>query len=280
MELPQRIGNWTVVRRLGAGGMGTVFEVIDSAETVRALKLLNVSEEVASRRFLREYRALARLRHPNVVRVYDIGQHDKRPYFTMDLVKGQSFDEWLRGSASKDEEAITAVDSVDWSLVSSPMPARALGAGLEAESMPPLSPAQMAVVNRPSRLRRVRRGLTQICNALAYVHEQRIVHRDLKPSNILVDAQGHLVLMDFGVAADEHAEGLESGQVMGTYAYMSPEQVRGQDVDLRSDLYSLGVLLFESLAGRRPFEADSPAAAIYQHVFTPVSYTHLRAHET
>ncbi len=274
MELPQRIGTWKVVRRLGAGGMGTVFEVADAEGETRALKLLNVRDETSTRRFQREYRALARLRHPNVVRVYDTGQYDQRPYFTMDLVAGQSLDEWLRGSASRDEEAITAVDSVDWSLVGGPLPVRTSPAGaLESESLPPLSPAQMAVVNRSGRLRRVRLALTQVSRALAYVHEQRIVHRDLKPSNILVDPQGHLVLMDFGVAADE-AEGLESGQVMGTYAYMSPEQVRGQDVDLRSDLYSLGVLLFEALAGRRPFEADSPAAAIYQHVFTPVPELH------
>ncbi|HXQ35646.1 MAG TPA: serine/threonine-protein kinase, partial [Anaerolineales bacterium] len=110
--------------------------------------------------------------------------------------------------------------------------------------------------------------LTQLCQALNYAHEHGIIHRDLKPANALVDEDGNLFLTDFGIA--KLLEGTSSfthtDAVMGTPAYISPEQAQGQTVDQRSDIYSLGIILYEMVTGRVPFTADTPLAVIFKHV--------------
>lgn len=121
------------------------------------------------------------------------------------------------------------------------------------EIPPPLSAELLKALNRPSRLRRLGHALRQVCEALAFIHARGFVHRDLKPSNIMVDDRRRTYLMDFGLVKSMEDAGLSrSGRVVGTYLYMSPEQARGLRVDGRSDLYSLGVILYELLGGRPP----------------------------
>ena len=108
-----------------------------------------------------------------------------------------------------------------------------------------------------------------ILDALAYSHRMGIVHRDIKPANVMITSNGHVKVMDFGIAraiADTAATMTQTQSVVGTAQYLSPEQAQGQTVDARSDLYSTGCLLFELLAGRPPFQGDSPVAIAYQHV--------------
>lgn len=132
---------------------------------------------------------------------------------------------------------------------------------------PALDPAQLEALNRPARVGRLKDVLLQVCEGLAYVHARGLVHRDLKPSNIMVDDDRRARLMDFGLVkmvADE-TDLTATGRVVGTYRYMAPEQAMGEPVDGRADLYSLGVILYELLAGRPPFDARN-AIDLWQQV--------------
>jgi serine/threonine protein kinase len=142
---------------------------------------------------------------------------------------------------------------------------------LEGLAPPPPAPRQPEVedrgrvirveeLNRPERMGRLKDAMLQVCEALAYIHGHGLVHRDLKPSNIMVDEDRQVRLMDFGLAkflADDVAI-TEAGKMVGTYRYMAPEQILGEPLDGRSDLYSLGVILYELLSGRPPFDAKTP----------------------
>ncbi len=126
----------------------------------------------------------------------------------------------------------------------------------------PLPPEASAVLNRPARIRRLTAAFSQVLAALGYVHRRGLVHRDLKPTNIMVDDQRRARIMDFGLVKpldSSEATLTGTGKIVGTYRYMSPEQVQGKLVDERSDLYSLGVILYELLAARPPFMAQDPA---------------------
>ncbi|GEM_PF-2867850 len=225
MKGPSSISRYRLLRRIGAGGMGVVYEAEDERDQRRvALKVLlphAAEENDGISRFKREFRALARLRHPNIVRVFDAGIEDDTPYIAMEYLAGKDVRSYLRG-----------------------FPEGSL------------------------RDREIVRILRQLFGALAHIHARRIVHRDLKPENILVTADGRVKLMDFGVARLIRVETTSSG-LLGTFAYMSPEQVTTGESDGRSDLYAVGVLLFELLTGRYPFPIEPPAAALHHHVNTP-----------
>ncbi|MCA9664228.1 MAG: protein kinase [Myxococcales bacterium] len=226
---PQRIGRFEVLSTLGEGGMGTVYRVRDPRRGDElALKLLGgASRSCDALRLRREFRAIRRLDHPGIVRVYELGvTDDARDFYTMEIVRGTNVAAYLA------RRAAAGAARVDLTL--------------------PLA--------------------AQVAEALSYLHAQRLVHRDLKPDNILIGDDGTAKLVDFGLAQDlaRPASRLtREDAVMGTALYVSPEQARGLQVDNRSDLYSLGVLLYEMLSGSPPFRDKSAMTVLYKHVHDP-----------
>jgi serine/threonine-protein kinase len=230
-----------IEKLIGRGGMADVY--VGRHMTLNrpmAVKILHPHMTVNAdlrRRFRDEAQAVAALRHPNIVQVIDFDVIDDRPYIVMELLEGMPLNDYLRGLHS-------------------------VGHTLPLES--------------------VSRMMTSLTSALDYAHDQQIVHRDVKPANIIlragetpIKAQMPLasdvepVLTDFGVARiATSTTPTASGTILGTPAYMSPEQVRGEPVDRRSDIYALGIILYEILAGRLPFnpETDTPASILYKHV--------------
>ena len=216
---------YRIVRLLGRGGMGAVYQARDG-ELQRDVALKLISPELATdegviERFKREIQLSSRITHKNVLRVYDLGEAEGTRFLTMQFVAGEDL------------------------------------AGL---------------VQREGRLsvERVIGIFRQICQGLAAAHEQNVVHRDLKPQNVMVDRSGTVLLTDFGLAKSLGATAMtQLGSVMGTPAYMSPEQVKGEEVDARSDIYALGVLLYELLAGTTPFAGGTIYEVMMRRLTTP-----------
>ena len=214
IEPGQRIGPYVYERVIGKGGMANV--VLGRGPDGRevALKILKASRfKTGLTRFRREFRALSRIHHPNVIRVEAYGDIFNHPYIAMEYVEGRDLHQTIRAfSAFKSQER---------------------------------------------RWQECERILVDICKALAHVHQRGLVHRDLKPSNILLSEEGRAKLTDFGIVKDldPNADPLASRTLVGTWAYASPEQIGGLPLDHRSDLYSLGVILFAMLTSRRPFAA-------------------------
>jgi serine/threonine protein kinase len=216
---PERLGDHRVVREIGRGAMGVVYEAERLADGRRvALKVLARMDGAgrARERFEREAGVLAALAHPNVVRVFELGQADGRTFFSMELVDGTSL-----------EAAIRARD----------------GRPYDGD------------------VRRLAARFADVADGLHAAHAQGVVHRDLKPSNLLVAADGTIKVADFGLA---HLAGAaraltKTGDRLGTPLYMSPEQLTGRRVDARTDVYSLGATLYETLASRPPFDGDDLA---------------------
>src|SRR5579884_3565328 len=214
--LPDRIGRYHILQRLGAGGMGTVYKAHDpQLDRLVALKVPRFDWSPQDRskrlqRFQREARAAAQVWHPHVCPIYDVGEQEGQPYVVMAYIEGQSLAERL-ATVGRYEDTSQAVALV-----------------------------------------------RQVLDALAALHARCIIHRDLKPGNILIDASGRAILTDFGLARpEEEGEHLTSeGVVVGTPAYMAPEQAAGQYQSLGpwTDLYGLGVVLYQMLTGKLPFE--------------------------
>ena len=214
--LPRHLGRYEIQRTLGKGAMGVVYEALDPRlQRTVAVKTLHrdAQPDEVVRRFLVEARAIARLSHPNIVAIYDIGEEDGMAFIAMELVRG-----------------------------------RELASLIDADERPP--PLESA------------RIVGQLLQALQYAHERGVLHRDVKPGNVLLTESGDVKLTDFGVArlADGDAERTQAGTIMGTPTYMSPEQVRGEEVGPAADLYAAGVILYQLLTGRRPFVGDSVVA--------------------
>lgn len=227
IETGIQLGDFELEREIGRGGMGVVYLARQrSLGRPVALKLLRPSvgaEHDSQRSFLNEARAIAQLRHPGVVPVYTVGEAAGFPYFALEYVPGRNLAEEL--------EAVR---------------------GGEASALPPHQEADY--------FREIARLLAETAEALAHAHRQGILHRDIKPSNILVDESGRARLTDFGLAKQLAPGGASvSEDLKGTVYYMSPEQLRarGPFQDERSDLYSLGVVLYEALTLARPFPGDS-----------------------
>src|SRR5512136_2994196 len=209
------VSHYRIIEKIGAGGMGDVY-LAEDTELNRQVALkflpLHLCQDAECRaRFKREAQAAAKLDHPNIVSVFEVGEFQGRPFFSMQHVEGHSLKEVIAG-----------------------------------KTMP---------------LDRVIEIGIQICDGLQAAHEQGITHRDIKPSNILIDSHGRARIVDFGLASVLGSEQLtKTGSTLGTIGYMSPEQVKGERVDHRTDLFSLGVVLYELITGHAPFKAETEAA--------------------
>ncbi|MFN2427005.1 MAG: serine/threonine-protein kinase PknK, partial [Candidatus Binatia bacterium] len=222
-----------VLRCLGAGGMGTVYEVLDREHGSRiALKLLRMMDGESLLGFKQEFRDFQDLSHPNLVSVGELFGEDGQWFFTMELVDGVNFLEYVRPPAgSGDDAGFDGAASVD------PAPSKSAG--------------QNPLVVGEARLRA---ALGQLAVGLQALHDAGKVHRDIKPTNILVSRQHRVMLLDFGLAADTVGRGrVPEAEFVGTVDYMAPEQAAAGAVGPSADWYSLGVLLFEALTGRMPF---------------------------
>ena len=228
--LGQQIGSYQILSLLGAGGMGAVYRARDTRlgreVAIKVLPSAFSTDADRLRRFEQEARAAGQLNHPNILAIYDVGTHQGSPYIVCERLEGETLRDRLKGTALPQRKAI-----------------------------------EVAV---------------QIARGLAAAHEKGIVHRDLKPENLFLTSDGRLKILDFGLAkltrpqsdgsqtdSTESRVGTLSGLVLGTVGYMAPEQVRGEAVDHRADLFSFGAILYEMLSGQRAFRGKSDVETMH-----------------
>jgi serine/threonine protein kinase len=273
LQVHQRLGDFEIIRLLGKGGMGEVYEAQQSNPRRRvALKVLApwlAHDEDARQRFEREAAAPAQIDHPSIVRIISTGHTaDGVVYYAMHLVRGISLAELIRqgtpGSLPATAPAATVSQAGPAEETPSQGPAPSNAALPPSEGVPAV--LREYLKNRSGMTARL--GLLA-ARALAAAHRQGFLHRDIKPSNLMVDQHGHLYVLDFGLTRmlAAGALGTRPGAVLGTPWFMSPEQARGDTVDPRSDLYSLGVTLYQlTTVGLGPFSAhrDDPEAVLAQ----------------
>jgi len=241
------IGEFRIQREIGRGGMGIVFEAyqpsIDRRVALKVLPSALVASRKSIARFENEAKAAGRLQHPNIVRVHGRGVDAGVPYFIMELVEGETLAQVLLARREREQKT----------------PAHGAGTSSEAGFRSPVVDLRTCL--------KVGEAFAGVADGLQHAHERGVIHRDLKPSNLLLDAEGQLRILDFGLARLAGEEGLTgSGELLGTPLYMSPEQAaaRRVDVDHRTDIYSLGATLFEVLAGEPPFRGRDNRDTISQ----------------
>jgi hypothetical protein len=210
LEPGTQVGRYEIQRRLGRGGMGTVYVAHDPVlGRMVAIKMFAGDLDVpdARERFSREARASAALSHPNIVTVFDFGEFASQPYIVMEYVPGETLANLIRRKSP-----ITIADKLRW--------------------------------------------MEELCAGAGYAHQMSVVHRDIKPANLVIDRSGRLKILDFGIA---RMLGIASNTavMIGTPGYMAPEQITGEPVDHRSDLFSIGVVFYELLAYAEPFPGDT-----------------------
>ncbi|MCA9591990.1 MAG: protein kinase [Myxococcales bacterium] len=268
--LPERVGPYRIVEQIARGGMGVVYRARGEDGGEVALKTVLSSDSQLRGRLRREVRALRRLDHPGIIRVLDEGLDEVAPWYAMELLKGSTLRNrldavwarhWDETSHWTTSAAVRAVSTV------------VVGAGAKPLVQPPESPAPFVEAGG-AELPYLLDLAARISDALAFLHGEGIVHRDLKPSNVLVRLDGAPVVADFGLvgqfAGSVGRETLEVDEaIIGSVPYMAPEQLRGELVDARSDLYSLGCMLFECTTGRLPFRARSMAELRQKHLDEP-----------
>jgi len=241
---------FAIRRLLGAGGMGVVYEALDShLGSVVALKTLERAQGDALLRFKTEFRALQHLDHQNLVNLGELMEHDGTWFFTMELVRGVDFLTYVCGSESGWSTHASSIETQPGRRRLGPVPATGSSRDRAAPGGSP----------RPAfEETRLRDGLAQLTRGLRALHEADKVHRDVKPSNIMVNREGKLVLLDFGLIAERGRDDADASEhVVGTAAYMAPEQAAGMPAEPASDLYAVGVMLYQVLTGHLPFAGSA-----------------------
>ncbi|HEU4408269.1 MAG TPA: AAA family ATPase [Polyangiaceae bacterium] len=267
-------GRFAVRRQIGAGGMGVVYEVEDAAHGGRwALKRLPTLSPEALLRFKNEFRSLQGLSHPNLVSLGELFEERGEWFFTMEFVRGQTFLRYVRGlpfdaepasgsSGRSPEPPAPEPPSAETGGPTRRMPLAEEGSDEPARAAPAVSP-----FDEP----RLRACLAQLAEALGVLHRADKLHCDLKPANILVSAEGRVVVLDFGLATEVGGRPVRGRQVIGTAAYMSPEQAAGRPLTSAADWYSVGVLLYEALTGERPYRGTSSQVLSLKQRFAPTA---------
>jgi tetratricopeptide (TPR) repeat protein len=216
--MQEKYGKYEVVRKIGQGGFGVVYEGRDPFIKRRvAIKTCSAEDEDMRRRFFREAEIVGTLQHRHIVTVFDLGQQDGVPYLVQEYLTGEDLAHKI-----KRRDLIDDYTKLSY--------------------------------------------LVQVAEGLEYAHAQGVVHRDIKPANIRILEDGSVKIMDFGIAklASAETQLTHTGMAMGTAGYLPPEQIRGEKVDLRADIFSYGVMSYELLAGQRPFVADNMSAVLFQ----------------
>ena len=221
------LGKYQISERLGRGGMAEVYKAYHpQLERYAAVKVLHgflAEGQDFQARFQREAKAIAALRHPNIVQIYDIDIEDEYYFMVMEFVDGGTLKDRL------------------------------------IQASGPLAIQEMAHIFR------------ETASALDYAHRHGVLHRDIKPANVLLSKSGRVVLTDFGIARIvSETQFTVTGTLVGTPAYMSPEQGKGMHISTTSDIYSLGIILYEMVTGKVPFDADTPLAVIHKHINEPL----------
>lgn len=292
--IPDNIGPFLIEEILGKGGMGVVYKARHaSTNEIVALKTVRLLNEGFLQRIRREIVALTRINHPGIVRIIDSGIDEGIPWYAMEFVKGQTLkmfchtsgivDNGLMLESDCETEDLPQNEDVDsvvspWLVQTMDNPidvpedrSRLIQEDQEQLETPGVFPQEIS----SSTLNVILALTCRISKTLAYLHGEGIVHRDLKPDNILVTPDGIPILVDFGLMAHFRREmsrevlTVERGSV-GTVNYMAPEQIRGDFVDARADLYALGCIFYELLTGRPPFVSKSVGKVVTCHLFKPV----------
>ncbi len=235
MAKPKWIGKtlsnrYVIEELLGQGGMSAVYKATDpNLKRVVAIKMIHThlsNDPDFVKRFEEEATAVAQLRHPNIIQVYDFNRDDDVYYMVLEFVPGETIQDHLK-RLNQSGRRLSVTSAIEY--------------------------------------------IANACDAVDYAHQRGMIHRDIKPANLMLNTMGQVILMDFGIAkivgGQRHTA---TGAVVGTAMYMSPEQIKGEQPDRRTDIYSLGVTLFELVSGQPPFDADSAMTLMMMHINDPV----------
>ncbi|MFC1851504.1 tetratricopeptide repeat protein [candidate division CSSED10-310 bacterium] len=296
-EEPTSIGFYRILAQLGRGGMGVVFRAQHrETNNVVALKTVRVPDEKLLQSIRREIRALARIQHPGIVRIVDHGLDNGVPWYAMELVDGMTLGSFINELRPAQKMFMSAeshtkgdiLETVEgeasahawWTQTLNQADFEDNGANItsslevdktshQADAMADIQTTVIQLT--PELLQSILNLITRLCVPLSFLHGEGIIHRDIKPDNIIVRSDGQPVLVDFGLTAQfgglVSREALQvSGLAVGTASYIAPEQIRGELVDARADLYSLGCIMYELLTGSPPFHEISVTEVLQGHL--------------